>query len=302
MTAPTASSPDLAKGTDPPVGTTPGEQSTLDRRPRGRIHDTWVLARRGLIHMKRQPEQLSDATIQPIMFVVLFAYVFGGSIELPGGSGDPREYREYLLGGIMAQTLVFTAFGAAMSIANDQKNQAIDRFRSLPIAKGAVIGGYAVANILKTMLPIVIMSLTGYAIGWRIRGSLIETLSAYGLAIGFAFAMIWVGIWLGAVIGTPEGVTGIGFATIFPLTFVASTFVPLEGMPGVVRTIAQWNPVTTLSNSLRALFHNDIGLDLEPNSAWSLQHPVLYTWIWIAIIIGVFAPLAVRAYTKKNAQ
>ena len=133
--------------------------------PRGVFHDTWVLARRGLIHMKRQPEQLSDATIQPIMFVVLFAFVFGGAIDVPGGG----NYREFLMGGIMAQTLVFTAFGAAMSIANDRKNQAIDRFRSLPIAKGAVLGGYAVANIIKTMLPIVIMSITGLVIGWRIR-------------------------------------------------------------------------------------------------------------------------------------
>ena len=183
--------------------------------------------------MKRQPEQLSDATIQPIMFVVLFAFVFGGSIRIPGSPTTRAYYREFLLAGIMAQTSVFTAFGAAMSIANDQKNQAIDRFRSLPIAKGAVLAGHAVANVIKTMLPIVIMSVTGYAIGWRIRGSLVDTVAAYGLSIGFAFAMIWVGVCSAAMVGTPEGVTGIGFAVMFPLTFIASTFVPLQGMPGV---------------------------------------------------------------------
>ncbi|HEU5151677.1 MAG TPA: ABC transporter permease [Iamia sp.] len=282
-------------------GSTPGATADLARPSRGLLHDTWVLARRGLVHMKRQPEQLSDATIQPIMFVVLFAFVFGGSIQIPGFPDEPRIYREFLMAGIMAQTLVFTSFGAAMSIANDQKNQAIDRFRSLPIAKGAVIGGYAVANVLKTMLPIVIMSITGYAIGWRIRGSIIDTFAAYGLAIGFAFAMIWVGIWLGAMVGTPEGVTGIGFATIFPLTFVASTFVPLQGMPGVVRTIAEWNPVTTLSDSLRELFGNP-AVDPAANAPWSIQNPVLYTWIWVVGIVLVFAPLAVRAYTRKNVQ
>jgi ABC-type multidrug transport system permease subunit len=270
-----------------------------ERPSRGLLHDTWVLAKRGLTHMKRQPEQLSDATIQPIMFVVLFAFVFQ-AIPVPGQENDPKVYREFLLAGIMAQTLVFTSFGAAMSIANDQKNQAIDRFRSLPIAKGAVIGGYAVANVLKTMLPIVIMSITGYVIGWRIRGSIIDTVLAYGLAIAFAFAMIWVGIWLGALVGTPEGVTGIGFATIFPLTFLASTFVPLEGMAVVPRTIAEWNPVTTLSNSLRELFGNPTGVVDASNAPWSLQHPVLYTWIWIIGIIAVFAPLAVRTYTRKN--
>ena len=296
MTATTTA--DLAK--DPaPLGSPDGE--TLARPSRGFFHDTWVLARRGLIHMKRQPEQLSDATIQPIMFVVLFAFVFGGSIRIPGFPDEPRVYREFLLAGIMAQTLVFTAFGAAMSIANDQKNQAIDRFRSLPIAKGSVIAGYAVSNVIKTMLPIIIMSVTGYAIGWRIRGSMVDTIAAYGLAIAFAFAMIWVGIWLGAMVGTPEGVTGIGFAVIFPLTFIASTFVPLQGMPGVVRTIAEWNPVTTLSDALRELFGNP---SVEPaaNAPWSIQNPVLYSWIWVAIIIGVFAPLAVRAYTRKNVQ
>lgn len=268
--------------------------------PRGLVHDTWILAKRGLIHMKRQPEQLSDATIQPIMFVVLFAYVFGAAIPLPGYPDDPKYYREFLLGGIMAQTLVFTSFGAAMSIANDQKNQAIDRFRSLPVARGAVMGGYALSNIIKTMLPIVIMSLTGLLIGWRIRGSFVETLSAYGLMIGFAFAMIWVGILLGAVVGSPEGVTGIGFATIFPLTFLASTFVPLQGMPKVVRTIAEWNPVTTLSDSLRELFGNPTTGD--PGSAWSQANPVLYTWIWVIAITLVCAPLAVRTYTRKNAS
>lgn len=298
MTATTT--PDLTKPEEP-IGSTPGDASSLARPSRGLAHDTWVLAKRGLVHMKRQPEQLSDATIQPIMFVVLFAYVFGGSIRIPGFPDEPRVYREFLLAGIMAQTLVFTAFGAAMSIANDQKNQAIDRFRSLPIARGAVIAGYAVSNLIKTMLPIIIMSVTGYAIGWRVRGSIIETVAAYGLAVGFAFAMIWVGIWLGAMVGTPEGVTGIGFAVIFPLTFIASTFVPLQGMPGVVRTIAEWNPVTTLSDSLRELFGNP-SVDPAANAPWSLQNPVLYSWIWVAIIICVFAPLAVRAYTRKNVQ
>lgn len=297
MTATTT--PDLAKGGDGGAEAPPAV--AVDRPSKGLWHDTWVLARRGLTHMKRQPEQLSDATIQPVMFVVLFAFVFGGSIRIPGFPDDPRFYREFLMAGIMAQTLVFTSFGAAMSIANDQKNQAIDRFRSLPVAKGAVIGGYAVANVLKTMLPIVIMSITGYVIGWRIRGTFLETLGAYGLSIAFAFAMIWVGIWLGAMVGTPEGVTGVGFATIFPLTFVASTFVPLDGMPTVVQTVAEWNPVTTLSDGLRQLFGNPT-VDAAADAAWSTRNPILYTVIWIGIIIAVFAPLAVRTYAKKNVK
>src|SRR5687768_12719296 len=164
--------------------------------PRGIIHDAWVIARRGLIHMKRQPEALSDATIQPIMFVLLFAYVFGGAIEVPGGG----NYREFLMGGIMAQTLVFTAFGVAMSIANDRKNQAVDRFRSLPIAKGAVLGGHAVANVIKSLLPIAIMSVTGLLIGWRIRSGILDAVGGYLLMVAFAFAMIWIGVLLGSLV------------------------------------------------------------------------------------------------------
>ena len=146
------------------IGTSPPPPRRRCTRSRGVFHDTWVIARRGLIHMKRQPEPLSDATIQPIMFVLLFAYVFGGAIPLPGGN-----YREYLMGGIFAQTIVFTCFGVALALANDRKNNAVDRFRSLPIAKGAVLGGHAIANLLKSLLPIVLMSLCGLLVGWRIR-------------------------------------------------------------------------------------------------------------------------------------
>ena len=184
-------------------------------------HDIWVVARRGLLHMRRQPEQLSDATLQPIMFVVMFAYVFGGAIAIPGSSGTSQEYREFLMGGIMAQTLVFTAFGVALGIANDRKNQAVDRFRSLPIASGAFLGGHAVANLVKSLLPILLMSITGYVIGWRIRGTVTETLGAYALMFGFAFAMIWIGVLLGSFVSTPEGVNGVAFAVLFPLTFIA---------------------------------------------------------------------------------
>jgi ABC transporter DrrB family efflux protein len=264
---------------------------------KGLLHDMWVVARRGLIHMKRQPEQLSDATIQPVMFVVMFAYVFGGAIDVPGGG----NYREFLMGGIMAQTLVFTAFGVALSIANDRKNQAVDRFRSLPIARGAVLGGHAVANVIKAILPITIMSITGYAIGWRIRGDLLQTVSAYALMVAFAFGMIWVGVLLGSLVSTPEGVNGIAFVALFPLTFVASTFVPVSSMPGPLKVVAQWNPVTTLADGLRELFGNP-NTPVQPGDPWSIANPVAYTWLWVIGLVVVCAPLAVRAYQRSIAS
>ncbi len=265
--------------------------------PRGALHDTWVIARRGLIHMKRQPEALSDATIQPVVFVLLFAYVFGGAISVPG-SGN---YREFLMGGIFAQTIVFTAFGVALALANDRKNQAVDRFRSLPIARGAVLGGHALANLLKSLLPIVIMSLCGLAIGWRIRGGLGGAVVGYLLLIGFALAMVWVGVLMGSVVKTPEGVQGIGFGVLFPFTFMASTFVPTETMPGVVRVIAEWNPVTTLANAVRIQFGNPVTPPTGAD-AWSIAHPLAYTIIWIVAIVIVCAPAAVRAYQRSVAD
>ena len=264
---------------------------------RGVIHDTWVIAKRGLVHMKRQPEALSDATIQPIMFVLLFAYVFGGAIDVPGGG----SYREFLMGGIFAQTIVFTAFGVAMAIANDFKNQAVDRFRSLPIARGAVLGGHAVANMLKTLLPIAIMSVAGLLVGWRINGGILDALGGYLIMIAFAFAMIWVGVLLGSVVGTPEGVTGLAFVALFPLTFVASTFVPTSTMPDGLQTVAEWNPVTTLADAIRLQFDNP-NTPAAPGDPWSIAHPVAYTLLWALGIVLVCAPLAVRAYDRSIAR
>jgi len=186
--------------------------------PRGMLHDTWVIARRGLVHMKRQPEALADATVQPIMFVLLFAYVFGGAIAVPGEG----NYREFLMGGIFAQTIVFTSFGVAMSLAHDRKNQAVDRFRALPIARGAVLGGHAVANLLKAMLPIVLMSLCGLAIGWRIRDGLVNAALGYLLLVAFAFAMIWVGVLLGSVVSTPDAPWSIANPVAYSIIWIVA--------------------------------------------------------------------------------
>jgi ABC-2 type transport system permease protein len=265
--------------------------------PRCGANDTWVIARRGLVHMRRQPEQLSDATIQPIMFVLLFAYVFGGAIDVPGGG----SYREFLMGGIFAQTIVFVAFGVALSLANDRKNQAVDRFRSLPIAKGAVLGGHAVANLLKSLLPIAIMSVCGLIIGWRIRHGILDAVGGYVLLVGFAFAMIWVGVLMGSLVKTPEGVTGVAFTVLFPVTFIASTFVPTETMPGFLRTIAEWNPVTALADAVRVLFGNP-NTPPAAGDPWPIVHPVAYSVIWIIGIVVVCAPLAVRVYDRSIAR
>ena len=270
--------------------------STSGAAPSGRsgiVGDTWVIARRGLLHMRRQPEALADATIQPIMFVLLFAFVFGGAIRVPGGG----SYREFLMGGIFAQTIVFGAFGVAIALAHDKNNGAIDRFHSLPIPRFAVLGGHAVASLVKSLLPIVLMSITGFIVGWRIHSGIGDILAGYGLMIAFSFAVIWIGVLLGAALGTPEAVQGVGFVAIFPLTFIASTFVPTSTLPGVLKVIAEWNPVTALAGALRHLFANPGGIT-PTHGPWSLTHPIAYTLLWIVGIVVICAPLAVRQYQR----
>jgi ABC-2 type transport system permease protein len=258
------------------------------------LGDVWVVARRALLHMWRQPEALADVTLQPVMFVLLFAYVFGGAIQV-----DQGGYREFLMGGIFAQTITFGVFGVAISLAYDRSNGAIDRFRSLPMARGAVLGGQAVASLVRSTLPIVLMSICGVIVGWSINDGVGRALGAYGLMLAWSFAMIWIGVLMGSILPSPEAVQGVAFTVIFPVTFIASTFVPVGTLPGVLQTIAEWNPVTTLSEALRDLFGNPTG-DLGENPPWPIDHPVLYTLIWAVGIVVVCAPLAVRAYRRST--
>jgi len=257
------------------------------------IADSWVMARRGLVHIMRVPEALTDATIQPIMFTLLFAYVFGGAIAVENGN-----YREFMIAGVFAQTIAFGCFGVAMSLANDRKNGAVDRFRSLPMAKGSYLAGHSIASLFRSVVPIVLMSLTGLLIGWKIRNGFADAVAGYALMLGFSFAMIWIGVLMGAALSSPEAVQGVAFVVIFPITFVASTFVPANTLPEPLRTIAEWNPVTTLAEALRILFGNP-HTPVLPGSPWSLQHPVLYTVIWIVGITVVVAPLATRVLQRS---
>jgi ABC-2 type transport system permease protein len=260
-------------------------------------HSTWVIARRGLAHMRREPEALADATIQPIMFTVLFAYVFGGAIKVPDGG----SYKEFLMGGIFAQTLTFSLFGTAMALASDRKNGAVDRFRSLPIPRGALLSGHAVASLLRATLPITLMSLSGLVIGWRIHSSVPEAIGGFALMFAFSFAIIWLGVLLAAAVGTPEAVQGIAFIFIFPLTFVASTFVPVSTLPEPLRTFAEWNPISAVADALRKLFENP-GAHPLPNAPWPMHHPIEYSVIWIVAIVVICAPIAVKMYQRSIAS
>lgn len=249
---------------------------------------------RNLKHIRRMPEMLADVTFQPIMFVVLFAYVFGGSIATSSISG----YREWMLPGIMAQTMAFSCFIVAIGLTNDLNKGIVDRFRSLPISRASVLIGRSIYSLIHSSIGVVVMAVTGLVIGWRIRNGIIDALLAFGLLLLFGFAMIWFGILAGSRLKSVEAVQGVMFTAIFPLTFLANTFAPTENMVPVLRTIAEWNPISALVQALRELWGNSPAVGAD--AALPLQHPVLATVIWAVALTAILAPLSIRAFNKRT--
>lgn len=272
---------------------TDASTQSLGQRFRWFAADSWVLARRNLEHVRQIPEKLADVTIQPIMFVVLFAYVFGGVIAVPGGS-----YREYLVGGVLVQSLAFGMMGPGVSIATDLKEGVVDRFRSLPMSRSAYLVGHLVAEIAAISLAMVVLSLAGLAVGWRIHTDMPHAIAAYALLLFFATAMIWVGTCIGVIARSADSVQGLAFMSVFPLTFLATTFVPLEGFSPVLRHVAAWNPISALAGATRSLFGNPTGIPAD--AAWPMQHTVAMSLAWCTVILFTAAPLAIRALNKRT--
>lgn len=258
------------------------------------LRQSLIIMRRNLTHIRRMPEMLMDVTIQPVMFVLLFAFVFGGSIQVASASG----YREWLMAGIMAQTIAFASFIVAVGLTADIDKGIVDRMRSLPINPAAVLVGRSLSSLIHSSIGIVVMSLTGLLVGWRIRGGFFDAVLAYGLLLLWGFAMIWVGILVGSVMRSVEAVNGLMFALVFPITFLANTFAPTEAMTPWLRRIAEWNPISALVQAVRQLWGNAPAAG--PGSAWPLQHPILTTVLWCALITVVIAPLAVRAFRRRT--
>jgi ABC transporter DrrB family efflux protein len=263
------------------------------------LSDSATIAKRNLIKIKRVPELLVFTTLQPFMFVLLFAYVFGGAVNVPG-----VNYREFLMAGIFAQTVVFGATFTGYGLAEDIKKGVIDRFRSLPMAQNAVLIGRTFSDVLNNVIVLVVMGLTGLIVGWRIHTDLWHGLAGFGLLLLFAYAFSWVMGYVGLIVPTPEVVQNASFIVLFPLTFIASTFVPLTSLPGVLKTVATWNPLTTLSEACRRLFGNvpDNPKLRNISDAWAIQHAGWYTLIWIVVLLVIFVPLATRQYARAAAR
>lgn len=262
-------------------------------RARWLVADSLVIARRSLAHIRQMPEKLLDVTVQPLMFVLLFSFVFGSAIAVPDGS-----YHAFMIGGILIQTIAFGMMGPGTSIATDLTEGIVDRFRTLPMSRSAFLVGHIFAELGGMLLAITILTVSGLAVGWTIGSSPADAVAGYALLVLFAFTMIWIGTLLGVLVRSADAVMGVGFIVVFPLTFVAGTFVPTGGLPDGLRQVAEWNPISALAAATRTLFGNPTAL--SEGVAWPLAHPVASSLLWCLALLAVVVPLTIRAFRART--
>jgi len=273
-----------------PTGTSPG---TAESGRGSTVSDSLVVTWRNLKRIPRIPELAAFAILQSVMFVLLFAFVFGGAIPLPGGG----SYREFLMPGIFAQTLTFASATTAIGITDDLAKGLIDRFRSLPMARSAFLTGRTVSDVVYNAGILIVLMVSGLAVGWRVREGVLSFLAAFALALVFAYAMSWLGVWLGQLVPTVEVAQQVVFTAIFPLTFLSNAFVPLDTLPGWLKWFAEWNPVSSITSAMRDLFGNP---NPYASNGFPAEHSVLLTLIWSVVIVGVFAPLGTRRFKATS--
>jgi ABC-2 type transport system permease protein len=254
-----------------------------------------VLTRRNLVHIAREPLQLSDVTIQPVLFTALFVYVFGSGVPIAGGS-----YKDFALSGLMALNLTTSSIGTAVGLSTDLHTGVIDRFRTLPMWRAAVLVGRSVSDILTAIICVSIVGLTGLAIGWRPTTGGWSILAGFAIPLLFAYAISWGCACLAMVTSGPEAAQGMGLIVLFPLSFVSNAMVPTTHMPAWLRAVADWNPVSAVTAASRRLFGNP-----NPSGsihAWPMEHPVAASLLWSVALLAVLAPLAVALYRRRTAE
>lgn len=257
--------------------------------------DTAILVERNLITVRRIPTLLLSATVQPLMFVFLFAYVFGATL-----GGD--QYREFLMAGIFAQTVLFNSAFTTVGLANDLSDGIVDRLRSLPMSRLAVIAGRVTSDMLLGVVGLAVMVACGFAIGWRIRGSALDAVIAFALLMLFALAMAWVGAVTGLAARNVEVAQSVGFLWMFPVTFLSSAFISAASLPGPLRAIAEWNPVTAVATACRELFGNTSPPDFPDPSGWPADHALVYAIAWSGILLVVCVPLSLWLYRRSASR
>ena len=250
--------------------------------------DASALAGRHMRHLIRVPQKLLGTTVMPMAYVAIFGYLFGSVITVPGGS-----YREYIMAGIFTQMMLSTAANTALGVTSDLGNGLVDRFRSLPISRGAVLIGRTTADLALAALSCVLMAAVGTAIGWRIHHGLLSALAGFGVLLAFGYAMTWFGALLGMTLRTPEAVNAIAFLIIMPLTFLSNAFIPLDRLPSWLRAVCEWNPISVVAAAVRELFGNNAAV--TAHLAYPERHPVPLAPALILLLLAILIPLAIRA-------
>ncbi|MEU9913576.1 ABC transporter permease [Streptomyces sp. NPDC051001] len=271
--------------------------STVDltgRATHGRAYwilaDVWNIVRRGLTHYQRQPVNIAWQLGFPILSVLLYGYVFGSAMQVPGGG----DYKDFLMPGMFVMTMAFGFINTATLVVYDATKGVIDRFRSMPMASSAVVAGRGVTDLLVACAELAIMMLTAIAMGWRPDGGL-GFLAAFGLLLWLRFSLIWLGVWLGLIVPNPEAAGGL-FAVAFPLTMISSIFVAPQLMPDWLGAVASWNPISSTAAATRDLFGTPVG----GGDSWVEQHALLMAYVWPMILTAIFLPLAVRRFRKLS--
>jgi ABC-2 type transport system permease protein len=259
------------------------------------FQDIRVITQRQLRLLTRVPEVLIFSTIQPVMFVLLFRFVFGGSID----TGQPGGYVQLLMPGIFVQTVAFTLAGTASGLAEDLKKGLIDRFRSLPISQSALVVGRTLGDSMLNIVVLVVMALTGFAVGWRPSSGIVNVLIGFVFLFMFGYALSWVGIYVGLSVADARTVQNVGFIVTFPLTFLSNAFAPTTGMPRALQYFAEWNPVSTMVAGCRELFglENIFGATA---GSFPSENPLITSALYMGLIMLIFIPLSIRKY--KNAS
>ena len=257
------------------------------------VTDTYIITRRQLQLLTRVPEVLIFSTIQPIMFVLLFRYVFGGSIQ----TGQPGGYVQLLMPGIFVQTVAFTLAGTASGLAEDMKKGLIDRFKSLPISQSALVVGRTLGDSLLNIVVLTAMGITGLIVGWRPSSGVAKVLLGFLFLLGFGYALSWIGAYVGLSAKDFRVVQNVSFLVTFPLTFLSNAFAPTTGMPRALQYFAEWNPVSTMVAACRELFglQNQFGATA---GSFPSEHPLVTSLFYMVLIMAIFVPLSLRKYRK----
>jgi ABC-2 type transport system permease protein len=270
----------------------PARPVRLPTGPIGFARDTVLLTGRSLRAIPRVPERLLDVTIQPIVFILLFLYVFGSAIHVPG-----VNYKNYMIPGIIGQSLAFGIIGAGVATSNDMTEGVIDRFRSMPISRLSIISGQVMGQFCELVLGMVIVVVFGLLLGWSPQLTFGHGVELVGLMVLGMLAFTWAGVFFGMLVRSPDAMQGVGFIVILPLTFLAGTFVPIAGMDAIPRAIADWDPISALVGTVRGLTTPGI----HQGGSWQLAHPELAMALWCVVLLAVCVPLALRRFNRTLA-